>query len=175
MDSKTHIPLELLDYILSFLRGDVFSLQACASVDKTFLNVAERHIYNHVVLHNSVQPSDGRLSMTAAQLAKVLADSPHISSYVKSLQVSVTSPGVLRWFMARSLNDEEIAPILPKLSHLEYISITGWKSGRLSWKELHSSLQASLVQTLGSASVAKVAINGRGPLSAIGSGLLLKT
>ncbi|KJA20175.1 hypothetical protein HYPSUDRAFT_204052 [Hypholoma sublateritium FD-334 SS-4] len=116
-----------------------------------------------------MQSSDGRLSTTAAQLSKALVDSPHISSYIKSLQISVTSPGVLRWFMTRSLNDEEIAPILPKLSHLESISIAGWKSGRLSWKELHSSLQASLMQALGSPSVTKVAINGvdHFPLSAL--------
>lgn len=116
-----------------------------------------------------MQASDGRLSTTAAQLSKVLADSPHISSYIKSLQVSVTSPGVLRWFMMRCLNDEEIAPILPKLSHLESISITGWKRGRLSWKELHSSLQTSLIHTLGSPSITRIAINGvdHFPLSAL--------
>lgn len=170
------LPLELLDHIFSFLRDDALSLHTCACVNETFLAVAERHIYRHITLHNSAQPSDGHFSTTAPQLSKILAMAPHITKYITSVQVSVTFPGVVKWFMTRSLDDEEIAPALSKLSYLEHLSLTGWKNGHISWHSLHSRLQTSLLLTFGSHTLTEITLNrvDQFPLSAFKSCTTLK-
>jgi hypothetical protein len=163
MDPKLtvpQLPLEVLNHIFSFLRNDIPSLSACISATPYFQAIGEKHLWHHFTLHNhntyDPNPRNG-LSRSPAQLSKILADTPHVATYIRSLEISIASPSILQWFMKRSLNDEEMAPVLPMLPHLECISVAG---GCISWDRLHQGFQAALVRALCLPSVKEAAIEG---------------
>lgn len=161
MDPKRtlpQLPVEVLNHVFSFLRNDIPSLSACISATPYFQAIGEKHLWHHFTLHNTYNPNPrNRLSRSPAQLSKILTDAPHIATYIRSLEISIASPSILQWFMKRSLNDEEMAPVLPMLSHLECLSVAG---GCISWDRLHQVFQAALVQTLCLPSMKEVAIEG---------------
>ncbi|KAF8962965.1 hypothetical protein BDZ97DRAFT_1822349 [Flammula alnicola] len=173
MNPELVLPVEILDHIFTFMRNDLPSLRACANVNQMFHDIVDKHFYHQVTLHN-IQASDGQIS--PPQLSKLLVDSPHIAKYVRSLEIIIASPGILKWFMTRSLNDEEIAPILPLLAHLERISVTGRRSGRIAWEKLHPTFQSSLIRSLCSRSVEQIVVNGvdNFPLSSLNHSTALK-
>ncbi|KAF8174244.1 hypothetical protein BJ912DRAFT_1046586 [Pholiota molesta] len=147
--SVPQLPLEVLNHIFSFLRNDIPSLSACISATPYFQAIGEKHLWHHFTLHNhntyDPNPRNG-LSRSPAQLSKILADTPHVATYIRSLEISIASPSILQWFLKRSLNDEEMAPVLPMLPHLECISVAG---GCISWDRLHQGFQAALIAYFG--------------------------
>ncbi|KAF9483569.1 hypothetical protein BDN70DRAFT_990271, partial [Pholiota conissans] len=156
--SKMPLPVEVLDHIFSFMRTDIPSLTVCMSVNPSFQAIGEKHLWHHYTLHNchSVFPQK-QPSGTPEQLAKILADAPHLATYIRSLGITIAAPSILQWFMARSLNVDEMAPLLEMLSHLEQVSMVG---RQVSWEKLDHAFRASLVRTLRLPSLEEITIEG---------------
>lgn len=156
MSTTSVLPWEMIDYILSFLRNDPHSLQACAKVNQDFHDLADRHFYHQITLHN-FPPSDAY--HTAAQLIQTLHASPHIAAYVKCLRIFITNPGMWKRFRVRSMKVEELAPILALLPQLTALSINGMRDGKINWHKLHSSFQTALIALVSSPHLTNITIH----------------
>lgn len=150
MSLKPSLPVEILDQIFYFLRGDIPALRASADVDQSFADIVEKHLYYQITL--------GDFEMTAAQLSKLLVVSPHIISYIKSLRIILSSKSSLPWLLKRSLKEEDYSPILPQLLHLTTLSLRADIERRATWPHLHLDFQSSFLACIRSPTLVDVSI-----------------
>ena len=151
MSSKPSFPVELLDEIFYFLRDDAPALQASADVNQSFADIVEKHMYHHVTL--------GRSETTAAELSEILADSPHIITFIKSLRISLSRQHFYLLPPKPPAEEDKFAPILPRLLHLTALSLhTNIETG-VPWSEIHSNLKSSFLTCIRSPTLVDVSIN----------------
>jgi hypothetical protein len=131
-------PPEILDYIFSFLDGNLSSLKSCFDADPLFSYVVERHLYAHITVYNG--HSDEPHTFHYSELSKFLSHNPHVGKYVRSLRIDVAS-GERGW-------DIELASILPILQQLETITLDSQDRADLMWGDLHESFQNAFIDCL---------------------------
>ncbi|KAJ3510246.1 hypothetical protein NLJ89_g4790 [Agrocybe chaxingu] len=156
-ESNIVLPVEILDYILSFLQGDNASLNACANANPLLFAIAQKYIYRYVTVHN--EKNSERDRYTPAHLCKILQESPHIAAYVQHLRIIISPPGIMGWFLTRSLNDQDIATVLPLLPALSKITLTTPRNGMVNWTRLNDIVQSTFLHTLHLPSMADITIN----------------
>jgi len=166
MSLKPSLPVEILDQILYLLRDDILALRASADVNQSFADIVEKHLYHHVTLGGS--------EMTAAQLSKLLVDSPHIVTYIRSLQITLSSNNT---YSNRRPLEQEFAPILPRLLHLTALSLHAENEYSVAWPKLHLKFQSSFLACIRSPTLVNVSISWvtRFPLSLLEESPQLKS
>jgi len=150
MSLKPSLPIELLDQIFYFLRDDPPALRASADVNQSFADIVEKHMYHHVTL--------GRPEMTAAQLSKILVNSPHIITYIKSLRISLSRTRFYSFLLGPPPQGGEFPPILPQLLHLTALSLYVDKKIGFPWSHIHSDFQSSFLTCIRSPTLVDVSI-----------------
>ncbi len=77
------LPLEVLDLIFCFLQHVALKLYSMAH--PLFAQMARRHLYDHVTVYNLI--ADSEVLLFPTELSKLLSKNPHISNYIRSLNV----------------------------------------------------------------------------------------
>jgi len=152
MSLKPSLPVELLDEIFYFLRGNAPALRACADVNQSFADIVEKHMYHHVTL--------GRSETTAAELSKILADSPHIITFIKSLRISLNPKHFFSFLWELGAEEESaLIRVLAQMLHLTALSLHASIEIRVPWSDIQSNLQSSFLTCIHLPTLVDVSIN----------------
>ncbi|KDR83182.1 hypothetical protein GALMADRAFT_873658 [Galerina marginata CBS 339.88] len=154
---QPELPVELLDYIFTFMRDDHPSLKACTGVNQAFSEIVEKHLYYELSLYN-IDSLNTRGELRPAQLLKLFTDQPQLASHVRSLRIIISGLAFLQWFVTRTMNEDDIGRIFPRISHLSRISLAGRRNSLISWGRLQDDFQTSFVEILRTRSLVDVAI-----------------
>ena len=127
------LPAELLDYILSFLQSDPTALKACSESHSSLCQLAEPHLYSHILLKTHHESAD---------LAEVLSKRPYIVHYILSLEIYVGGD----YGTETQHRLEEIATILPNLLALREITFD--HSPSFEWEEEFESFHPAWLDCL---------------------------
>jgi len=123
-----------------------------------FSQIAERHLYTIIRLHNQ-ERSSSSVQLTPVQLLKLLTDSPHIASYIKCVRIVIGSVGIFRWLMTRSINDEDIGSVLRMLPKVSEVNLTARQHSKTSWQNFHQTFQSSIARIFQTSFLTCVFIN----------------
>jgi len=170
MSLKPSFPVELLDEIFYFIRDDAPALRASADVNQNFADIVEKHLYHHVTL--------GGPEMTAAQLSKILVDSSHIITYIKSLGIYLSRTNSLSFLQGLRTEEEyALIRVLPRLLHLTALSLHANIEPGVPWSDIHSNFKLSFLDCIRSPTLFDVSINcvTGFPLSLLEESLQLKS
>jgi len=144
--SNLKLPLEVLDLIFGFLRGNNRSLEAIWQVNTVFSKVVERHLYCHIDvsyhLHRKFGEASLSTSSSTSKLFNFLHESPRITSYVESLRIifdrgESRSPPISADFPVSIL-------ALPRLKKVHLYTGDDW----LSWNQLPQSFRLALLRRI---------------------------
>ena len=128
------LPTDLLDLILSFLQEDHAALRVCAESHPILSQLAERYSYAHVTVdENTIIMSEIQVG---ARFTVVLSTRPHIANYVRSLEVSISSP----W---RISFPQALPTVLSSLPCLTKIRLTS--NGSIGWWSLPETFRTTLI------------------------------
>jgi len=109
------LPNELIDYVLSFLQSDPYSLEKCTRADPFLSKLAERYLYADVTLFDDPHPKIK--SRTTHQLTQILVQKPEIAHYIRSLTIYLKDYGNSPLITVSSL--------LPMFTQLTSVTING--------------------------------------------------
>ena len=81
------LPVEVLDYILSFLQSEVAILQACAQSHPILSKLVEQYLYANIILHDENRyPNNNFHGLQIVEFINLVSDSPHILIMSKTWQ-----------------------------------------------------------------------------------------
>ena len=135
---------ELIDYIFSFLRGDISALEACSKSHPFFSQLAERHLYADIV----VTLMD---NLSVPELYECLSKNPHILGYPRTLKIYANS-SILPRVLARKVLP--IFSMIPRMANLTSLKLCEKPSGSLHFNRtflstlFESCLQQSSVEKI---------------------------
>jgi len=98
------------------------------------------------------------LSAISLRLSKLVSNSLCIANYVRSLHIMIEWRKYVHFNYTRSLNEEDIAMILPKFRMLRKISFDDDTPS--TWPLLHERFRAAFIQCLRLPSLIEVSIHG---------------
>jgi len=138
------IPLDIVDYILSFLQPDQPSLISCLKAHPLLSNLVKRHFFVETGLRNfTVSIPDP--FFYHSQLYNILSTEPHIANYIRTLYIELRPP----------CNDEnraeayrETSLILANLPLLHKIVLYSNLEKFLTWGHLDESFNNALIKCL---------------------------
>ncbi len=84
-------PNDLLDYILSFLQSDTYTLEKCTRSHPVLSKIAERHIYAEITLYDDPHPKVE--CCTTHNFTQILASKPEVVDYIRSLTIYLKDYG----------------------------------------------------------------------------------
>jgi len=146
-------PDDVVDYILSFLQSDLYTLKQCAQSHSTLSKLSERHIYANVILCDDFFAV--RHSIATSEFIKILGSWPGIAKHVRSLTIRVETHGQM--LMSEHLCG--VASLLPTFSGLNDLEIKTF-NGCFSWPRLPCMFHQSFLDFLRSQGKKKVWICG---------------
>ncbi|KAH9480836.1 hypothetical protein JR316_0007438 [Psilocybe cubensis] len=139
------LPPELWDSIFSFLYDDrPASLRSCAGVNKQFSELVEKYLYRKVTITNHGGLRAYPEAYSAEQMAKLLQNKPHISSYVRSLNIETYIFDTSIRIRSEKVLGHTIS-LFPKLTE---ISLSGCHHIMASWIIFHGEFQKSFAHIL---------------------------
>jgi hypothetical protein len=128
------LPIDVVNHILAF-NSDQTSKPSkiCAEGHPILSKLSERYIYANVTLHDDhFNPSISRIS----EFSQILAKSPDIANYVRSLKMICVDGGVgSKQYKATSSHLNGVASLLPVLSGITSFTVT--IEGHLDAKKCH--------------------------------------
>jgi len=130
------LPNELLDYILSFLQSDTYTLDKCTRSHPILSKIAERHIYAEITLYDDPHPKVE--SHTTHNFTQILANKPEVVHYIRSLTIYLKDYGNSPLIT--------IASLLPMLPGLTKITLNGKVDS--SWDKLPETFRQAFVPFL---------------------------
>ncbi|KAF9473039.1 hypothetical protein BDN70DRAFT_937730 [Pholiota conissans] len=83
-------PQEIYEDVVGYLKDDPVALKATSLTSFSLIAVSQKYLFSRVVLYPSIMMdrwSSSKKRATSAQLKRVLADSPHLGCYVRSLEL----------------------------------------------------------------------------------------
>ncbi|KAF8472894.1 hypothetical protein JB92DRAFT_1915817 [Gautieria morchelliformis] len=150
------LALELVDEIIGHVdeKDDIshFHLRACSLVCRFWLPSSQRRLFHHI----NLMPRRVQLKKQHAQIQRldqVLLHSPHLTSYIRVLELPDLSCELYSYSHLAPLTaiDEPLAPLLRKLTHVQKLKIS-----RLAWSDLPGDFRQLLCQVVELPSVAFV-------------------
>jgi hypothetical protein len=84
--SHSMLPVELVDHVFSFLRGDIPALEACLQANPAYSALAERYLYADIV----IQTNDDLLpeaTHSITELYERFSKNPHLLYYPRTLEI----------------------------------------------------------------------------------------
>ena len=152
------LPLDILEYIFSFLVSDRKTLIAC-SKDPVLSPIVEKHRYYHIIVRRTTDDSNNAFEPN--HLSQFVSKNPHIVHYVRILQIDLL-PAM----------DESFATTLLKFPVIECIKLSARKTE--DWYLL-GPCRAALEDRLNLPTVKEVHISGTDiPLSLLNSSKNIK-
>lgn len=154
MSSPT-LPLELENIILNLLKDDHQTLKACSLVCRSFLITSQKHLFSKIVLQRD--PTKPIYPALTTRLRRVLFSSPHIASFIKSLDIidnwAVRIPEGeerVRLFLTRSDRSEnwvscdtDLTYILESIKNITCIAFSSAGRGT-AWHSLPMEMQDAI-------------------------------
>ncbi|KAF8969694.1 hypothetical protein BDZ97DRAFT_1794698 [Flammula alnicola] len=92
--SSSHLPQEIDEEILGYLRDDKDALQACSLSCRTFLATCQKYLFSKIVLS---PPTDKNKRPNGLQFQRLLTASPHLSKYIHHLEIIDHKPEEKEW------------------------------------------------------------------------------
>lgn len=157
MQPQPPLPLEVLDYILSFLHSDRRSLQRCTGVNHVFATIAERYLFHkiRVVLSRYGPTTPTNDIEDPERMLKLITARPRLAAHVKvlTLYISVDSSET---FVKRRMDEDCIGQLLYRFHQINIFSLTG----KLVWHRLHRTFRNAFAQMLERDSLQKLFLSG---------------
>ena len=164
--NSSQIPAEILDHIFSFLHNDPATLKSiqevCSETHNTFLRgILDRHLYAHIVVTNFMSTTPGFFH--CSELFQYLSSNPHVSKYIRILQIEIETPGPSQWY-------DPVSSILRMLpSTLEGITLSSRTRSKakastkkvptvLQWSDLHETFREVFLDCLRSSNLTEASI-----------------
>lgn len=122
------LPAELIDQVIDHLHDDVLALRACCITSRAWVSRARYHIFHDILL--SADRADA--------FAMLLETSPHISHFVKSLNIKGEADQIFNKSDYLVAVVPAIAPKLTRLKNLRIDSVT--------LAHLHPKVLSALIQ-----------------------------
>lgn len=146
------VPLDILDYILSFLQSDPDTLIACSKVHYTLTHLVERHLYAHITFDRDSFYYCNSWNSKKLDLLEILSENPHIADCIHNLDICISLSSL-------SLSLEDISSALPLLSQLQRIklALTG---ANVHWISLPQRFRCAFINCLRLPSMKEVYIDG---------------
>ena len=133
---KMFFPNELLDYILSFLQSDNYTLKKCTRSHPILSKIAERYIYAEFALYDDPHPKVE--CCTTHDFTQILARKPEVFDYIRGLTIYLKDYGNSPLTI--------IASLLPMLPGLTKITLHGKVDS--SWDKLPEMFRQAFVPFL---------------------------
>jgi hypothetical protein len=159
MDS---LAVELIDAIIGHVdeKDDISHshLLSCSLVCRLWVPSSQRRLFHHVKLRRLWFVF--KLHQDIRELDQVLLNSPHLSSYIRVLELPklrVTELSTHYSFPGWIGIDQLLSPLLPKLTQVQKLKISG-----LSWNSLPGDFRQTLCRVLELPSMACVCIHDAG-------------
>ena len=145
------LPVEILDYILSFLQSDPAALKKCSESHPSLCRLAEPYLYSHILLETD---NESDQCSKPTYLTQLLSKRPYIARYIRSLEIRVCGDDAET--QQRCL--EEISTILPNLLALRGITLDhAWSL--FDWDVQPESFRLAFLDCLHSQSIQDLCIN----------------
>ena len=139
------LPVEVLDYILSFLQSEVAILQACTQSHPILSKLVEQYLYANIILHDENRyPNNNFHGLQIVEFINLVSDSPHISNYVQNLAICVRFHGKQR----RLLDMAQVLVILPRFSVLKTLTLCTIGNKICPWVMLHRAFRSAFLDFL---------------------------
>ena len=145
------LPIDVVDYTLSFLHSDRVTLKICAQSHPTLSRLSERFIYANVTLHDDLDKFDPlEEDLRTSEFTQVIAKIPSIARHVRSLAVCVTDNADPEQGQATSSHLEGVASLLPTFSGLTKLTIKGNIRNKFpfSWRTLPETFHQAFLHFL---------------------------
>ena len=110
------VPPELIDHILSFLRGDKSALEACLKVHPVFSSIAEPYLYADIIIRKNYKTA-------LSELHKLISENPHFLNFPRTFRLEFR-----RADYSLGPPDPEvllIIPMLPRMANLISLTLAG--------------------------------------------------
>jgi len=148
--SITMLPLDITDYIFSFLQSEPDALEACSIAHYTFSQLVERHLYAHIAFDrdNFYHCS----STKQLDVSQILSKKPHIANHIRNLDIYISSFSL----EARIILDK-ISSSLALFPQLQKIKLALTGSG-VFWKDLPQKFRSAFIKCLHLPSMTEVCI-----------------
>ncbi|KAF8472896.1 hypothetical protein JB92DRAFT_1915796 [Gautieria morchelliformis] len=147
------LALELLDEIIGHVDDDD-NLRACSLVCRFWLPSSQRRLFHHIYLIVQLATLHAHIQ----RLDQVLLHSPHLTSYIRVLELPGLSCELYTYNHPSSPGwtaiDKPLASLLRKLTDVQKLKIS-----RLAWGDLPGDFRQSLCQVLELPSMASVCIS----------------
>ena len=160
--SRSCLPQELVDTVVSWLSDDVESLRASSLVSRRFVALTQKHLFSTIKLRAEPQcrfylpsqaqeaPTQSSASRLIAKFTELLESSPHLASYVHSLVISdelSETEDILRpvstWLSVET--SECLVAILPRLRKLQTFHMQGVWQYSTAWSHFHPYLRDAMM------------------------------
>jgi hypothetical protein len=153
------LAVELIDAIIGYVdeKDDISRnhLLSCSLVCRLWISSSQRRLFHHIkfgkIWYNA-QAHPG-----VQQLDQVLVHSPHLASYIRVLELpnlSIDRLSTYSLYRGRIGTDELLSPLLPKLTQVQRLNISG-----LAWNYSTGDFRQSLCRVLELPSMAFVCIH----------------
>ncbi|KAG7444227.1 uncharacterized protein BT62DRAFT_934407 [Guyanagaster necrorhizus] len=145
-----HIPQELIDEVIGFVRDDVPTLKTCALVSRAFFPSSRKQTFSRVILAQKNYPSSTHslsrgITYTCENFYSLLCSAPYISFFVVSLRMVHFQAEYGR--CVRGIYHEDVLPcILDSLQNLRRITV-GADDSKVSWRLLPSAFKEALFRS----------------------------
>ncbi|KAK0448918.1 uncharacterized protein EV420DRAFT_833319 [Desarmillaria tabescens] len=159
LESRQHIPQELVDYIFGYLHEDISTLRTCSIVSHSFLFSALPHIYHQIILVHSLEVNrfwkyhPGRLYQ-CDKFSNLLLANPVIARSVRTLGIYSDTHGLE--LLCRS---PSLPSILISLSNLTRIGMVNRHSVS-DWMRFPENLRSALLSVFQSPALTTLHLDG---------------
>ncbi|KAF9472423.1 hypothetical protein BDN70DRAFT_818695, partial [Pholiota conissans] len=153
------VPQDIIDLIADTLggAGHVEELKACSLVHSAFLHPCRKHIFATVYLMPIGPPSDVKgTAVLGGRLFRVLQQSPHIASYVRSLSIHADTAPDLDWM----LKSQEMSSILDILTNRNLRTFEFQTGAYSLWEFVAPSIRTSLTSLIASRQLEHLTLRG---------------
>jgi len=144
------LPIDVVDYTLSFLHSDRVTLKTCAQSHPTLSRLSERYIYANVILHDDLDKFDPLEDLRTSEFTQIIAKTPDIAHHVRNLTICVTDKPVPEQGQATSSHLDTVASLLATFSGLTKLTIKGNAQNPLpfSWSTLPETFHQAFLHFL---------------------------
>lgn len=126
------VPIELIDDILDYLYDDPASLSNCSVASFAFTSTSQRKLFASVKITPPRCDASDHISPTLRKLRQVLKESPHLSTYVHTVQLEdvgqivTCKEGVTHHWLALDEDFPRLLAMLPAVRKLVWNNGMNW-------------------------------------------------
>ena len=144
------LPLDIIDYIFSFLQSEPDALEACSIAHHTFSQFVERHLYAHITFDRDnfyYCSSTKRLNVS-----QILSKNPHIVNHIHNLDIYISS-----FSLEARIPLDDISSTLALFPQLQKIKLVLTGAG-VFWRDLPQKFRSAFIKCLHLPSMKEVCI-----------------